>query len=256
VLDPTRRFSKRVENYLRYRPTYPQAVLTLLETECGLTPESVIAEPGSGTGLLTQLFLRNGNQLIGIEPNAEMRVAGDRELAAYPKFSSIDATAENTTLADHSVDFVLAGQAFHWFDRERAQKEFSRILKPGGWAVLIWNGFRSDASPLMTGYHALILRHGTDYVEVRRELDHHDIESFFAQDSCRIATFNFQQAFDYAGLEGRLLSSSFVPEPGHPNYQPMLRELRDLFHLNQTGGRVAFEYETEVYYGRVASVAI
>ena len=252
MLDPTRRFSKRVENYLRYRPTYPPTVLTLLETECGLTPESVIAEPGSGTGLLTQLFLRNGNQVIGIEPNAEMRVAGDRELAAYPKFSSIDATAEDTTLAEHSVDFVVAGQAFHWFDRERAHREFSRILKPGGWVVLIWNGFRSDASALISGYHELVLRHGTDYVEVRRELDHHDIESFFAAESCRIATFNFQQAFDYAGLEGRLLSSSFVPEPGHPNYQPMLRDLRALFDLNQTEGRVAFEYETEVFYGRLS----
>ena len=254
MLDPTRRFSKRVENYLRYRPTYPPAILALLEAECGLTPESVIAEPGSGTGLLTQLFLKNGNQVTGIEPNAEMRAAGDRELAAYPKFSSINATAEETTLPDHSVDFVRAGQAFHWFDRERARAEFSRILKPAGWAVLIWNGFRRDSSPLMAGYQDLILRHGTDYVEVRRELDHSDIQSFFAQDSCRIANFNFQQVFDYRGFEGRLLSSSFVPEPDHPDYEPMLRDLRAIFDLNQTDGKVAFDYETEVYYGRLSEV--
>jgi SAM-dependent methyltransferase len=250
VLDPTRRFSNRVQSYLKYRPTYPSAILPLLESECALTPESVIAEPGSGTGLLTKLFLENGNRVFGVEPNAEMREAGERELAEYPNFTSIEATAEATTLPDHSVDVVVAGQAFHWFDRAKARAEFSRILKPDGWVVLIWNGFRTESSPLMAAYHALILRHGTDYVEVRRELDHSEIESFFADGSCRIANFNFQQTFDYQGFEGRLLSSSFVPEPGHPNYEPMLHDLRTIFDSHQKDGKVAFEYETEVYYGR------
>lgn len=251
MLDPTKRFSNRVQNYLKYRPTYPSAIIPLLESKCGLTSDSVIAEPGSGTGLLTKLFLQNGNRVFGVEPNAEMRAAGEKELANCPKFSSVNATAEATTLTDHSVDFVVAGQAFHWFDRERARAEFGRILKPAGWVVLIWNSFRVESSPLMTAYQELVLRHGTDYVEVSRELDHSDIESFFAPGSCQTAPFNFQQTFDYQGLEGRLLSSSFVPQPNHPNYERMLRDLRDIFDANQKDGRVAFEYETEVFYGRL-----
>jgi SAM-dependent methyltransferase len=253
VLDPTRRFSNRVQNYLKYRPRYPPAIIALLKSECGLTSESVIAEPGSGTGLLTELFLENGNQVFGIEPNAEMRAAGERAMASHPKFSSINATAEATTLPNQSVDLIVAGQAFHWFDRESAQTEFSRILKPPGWVVLIWNGFSVESSPLMAAYQELVLQHGTDYLEVSRELDHSDIASFFAPGSCQLAHFNFQQVFDYEGLEGRLLSSSFVPEPNHPNYEIMRRDLRDIFVAHQKDGKVAFAYETEVYYGQLSA---
>jgi SAM-dependent methyltransferase len=251
VLDPIRRFSNRVQNYLKYRPRYPLAIIPLLESECSLTSESVIAEPGSGTGLLTELFLKNGNQVFGLEPNAEMRAAGERALGSHPKFSSINATAEVTTLPDQSVDFIVAGQAFHWFDREKARAEFSRILRSAGWVVLIWNGFWVESGPLMAAYQALVLQHGTDYQEVSRELDHGDIASFFAPGSGKYAHFNFQQTFDYQGLEGRLLSSSFVPEPNHPNYEPMLLDLRAIFDAHQKDGRVAFEYETEVYYGQL-----
>lgn len=253
VLDPTRRFSSRVQNYLKYRPGYPPAIVALLESECGLRSQSIIAEPGSGTGLLTELFLKNGNPVVGIEPNAEMRLAGQRALASYPRFSSIDATAEATTLPDQSVDFIVAGQAFHWFDRQSVQTEFRRILKPAGWVILIWNGFRIESSPLMADYHDLALRYGTDYQEVNRELDHSDLASFFVHDTCKLAHFPFQQTFDYQGLEGRLLSSSFVPEPKDSNYGPMMRDLRAIFDAHQKDGKIVFEYETEVYYGQLSA---
>jgi SAM-dependent methyltransferase len=250
VLDPTRRFSSRVENYLKYRPTYPPAIIPLLKTECGLTSESVIADLGSGTGLLTELFLKNGNLVFGVEPNPEMRAAGERVLARYPRFSSVNGAAEATTLADHSVDFVLAGQAFHWFNRETARPEFLRILRPGGWVVLAWNGYRVESSPLMAAYQDLVVRFGTDYSEVRREVVGCDVESFYAPGSCECARFQFQQVFDFEGLKGRLLSASYAPEPDHPNYDAMLREVRKVFDANQKDGKVVFEYETELYYGQ------
>lgn len=251
MLDPTRRFSSRVENYLKYRPTYPPAIIPLLETECGLNPESVIADLGSGTGLLTELFLKNGNPVFGVEPNLEMRVAGEKELAMYPRFSSVNGAAEATTLADHSVDFVVAGQAFHWFSRQAARAEFLRISQPGGWVMLVWNGYRVESSPLMTAYQDLVVRFGTDYSEVRREVVGCDVESFYAPGSCECARFEFQQVFDYEGLKGRLLSASYAPEPDHPNYDAMLREVRKVFEANQKDGKVVFEYETELYYGQL-----
>jgi len=250
VLDATKRFSNRVQNYLKYRPTYPAAIIPLLESECGLTPESVIADIGSGTGLLTELFLKKGNQVFGIEPNSEMRAAGESLLAKYPNFSSVPATAEATTLSDHSVDFVVAGQAFHWFNREMAREEFRRILKATGWVVLVWNGFRVESSPLTAAYQELVLRYGTDYQEVRRELVGRELESFYAP-GCKTAHFQFQQIFDYVGLEGRLLSSSFAPEPHHPNYEAMLHDLRKIFDANEKNGQVVFDYETELYYGQL-----
>jgi SAM-dependent methyltransferase len=253
VLDPTKRFSNRVENYVKYRPTYPQDVISLLESECGLTPASVIADVGSGTGILSELFLKHGNRVFGVEPNREMRAAGDKLLAKYAKFSSIDATAEATMLVNTSTDFITAGQAFHWFDRERSRAEFARILKPGGWVVLMWNGFRVETSPVNNAYQQLVLKYGTDYQEVRREVIGSDIESFYAPGVCHCVRFEFRQGFDFEGLKGRLLSSSYAPEPDHPHYQPMLLELQEIFDDHQKDGKISLHYETELYYGQLSA---
>ncbi|HSQ22811.1 MAG TPA: class I SAM-dependent methyltransferase [Pyrinomonadaceae bacterium] len=251
VRNPTLRFSNRVENYRKYRPGYPPEIIPLLKSECGLTSESLIADLGSGTGLFTKIFLRNGNTVFGVEPNAEMRKAGGQILNGYPKFKSVDGTAESTALPDHSVDFVVAGQAFHWFDRQKARPEFKRLLQPRGWVVLAWNGYRVESSQMMRAYQGLVANYGTDYSEVQREVVGVDVESFYAPGSCRCARFSFRQRFDYEGLEGRLLSSSYAPEPDHPSYKAMLRDLRALFAANQEDGKVNFDYETEVYYGRL-----
>lgn len=251
MLDPTKRFSSRVENYLKYCPTYPIAIIPLLESECGLNAESVIADLGSGTGFLTELFLKHGNPVLGVEPNPEMRVAGEEFLAKYPRFSSVNAAAESTGLPDHSVDLIVAGQAFHWFDRAAARPEFVRILKPGGWVVLAWNGYRVESSPMMAAYQELVMRYGTDYSEVQREVVGCDVESFYAPGGCKCARFEFQQTFDYEGLKGRLLSASYAPEPDHPNYDAMLSDLRKTFDANEKDGRIVFDYETELYYGQL-----
>jgi SAM-dependent methyltransferase len=251
VLNPTLRFSNRVENYRKYRPGYPAEIIPLLKSECGLTGRSVIADLGSGTGLFAEMFLKNGNTVFGVEPNAEMRKAGEQTLSRYPDFKSVEGTAESTTLPDTSVDFVVAGQAFHWFDRSKARPEFQRILKPGGWVVLAWNGYRVESSQMMAAYQALVAKYGTDYSEVQREVVGVDVESFYAPGSCKCARFTFRQRFDYEGLEGRLLSSSYAPEPDHPGYDAMLRDLRAVFYANQDDGKVNFDYETEVYYGRL-----
>jgi SAM-dependent methyltransferase len=252
VLDPTKRFSNRVDNYVKYRPTYPGDIIPLLERECGLTRLSVIADLGSGTGLLSELFLKHGNQLFGVEPNPEMRRAGEEQMRRYPNFSSVEGVAEATTLASQSIDFITAGQAFHWFDRDRSRAEFDRILTPGGWVVIVWNGFRVEASSLNAAYQTLVLKYGTDYEAVHHEVVAADVESFFAPGSCKSAHFNFQQLFDHEGLKGRLLSSSYAPDPDHPNYDPMLSELREIFDANQKNGKAVFDYETELFYGQLS----
>jgi SAM-dependent methyltransferase len=213
----------------------------------------VIADIGSGTGLLTELFLQHGNPVFGVEPNPEMRTAGENYLTRYPRFASVSGAAEATTLPDSSVDMIVAGQAFHWFDREKTRTEFVRILKPNGWVVLAWNGYRVETSPLMAAYQDLVVRYGTDYSEVQREVVGCDVESFYAPGNCKCAHFEFQQTFDYEGLKGRLLSASYAPEPDHPNYEKMLSDLRTVFDTHQKDGRVVFAYETELYYGQLSA---
>jgi len=247
----TSRFSDRVENYVRYRPGYPPEALRTLKTDCDLAPDRVVADIASGTGIWTRMLLDNGNPVFGVEPNADMRQAGERQLASFPKFTSLAGTAEATTLPDASVHFVTAAQAAHWFDRARARREFARILKPGGWLVLLWNERLTDATPFLRDYEQLLLTYGTDYQDIRHEKTTSEVNQFFAPAPYQERTFEMRQEFDYQGVEGGLLSSSYAPGPEHPNHAPMLRELRRIFDMHAVAGRASFDYKTRVYFGRL-----
>jgi len=251
VSDPTERFSSRVDNYVRYRPAYPPAVIELLRKECGLAPTSVVADIASGTGIFTRMLLENGSRVFGVEPNAEMRRAGEQYLATCPNFTSVAGTAEATTLAGHSIDMVTAAQAAHWFKLDVARREFVRILKPGGWVALLWNQRRVASTPFLRDYEQLLYTYGTDYQDVRHERTTDVIDSFFAPMPFQSRQFEIVQEVDCAALEGRLLSSSYVPPPGHANYDPMLRELRRIFAVHASGRRVSLEYDTLIYWGRL-----
>ena len=255
-LNPTQRFSSRVENYIKYRPTYPPAILDVLTAECGLSPASVVADIGSGTGILTRLFLNNGHRVYGVEPNHEMREAGERLLGHYPKFTSVAGAAEATTLTDQSVDFVVAGQAFHWFDPGAARSEFVRILEPGGWVVLVWNSRRTSGTPFLEAYEQLLRTYGTDYAAVsEKQIGAEAASAFYGEAPFRLRTFDNVQQFDLEGLKGRLLSSSYTPQAGHRNYAPMLENLTSIFEAHAVNGRVAFEYDTRLYFGQLAATA-
>jgi SAM-dependent methyltransferase len=248
----TSRFSDRVENYVRYRPGYPAEVSRALRDGCGLTPDHIVADIASGTGIWTRMLLENGNRVFAVEPNADMRQAGESLLEGFPRFTSVEGTAEATTLGDASVDFVTAAQAAHWFDRVRARQEFVRILKPGGWLVLLWNERITDATPFLREYEELLLTYGTDYADVRHERTTDEVNQFYDPAPYQERVFDLRQDFDYAGLEGRLLSSSYAPGPGHAKYEPMLRALRHLFDKHATAGRVGVDYKTRVYFGRIS----
>lgn len=249
--NPTQRFSSRVENYIRYRPGYPAEVVQLLKEECGLNTESLVADIAFGTGIFTRLLLKNGNRVIGVEPNPDMRKAGEEFLAAWPRFTSVNGTAEATTLLDHSVDLVTAAQAAHWFDRDRARKEFIRILKPGGFAMLIWNERRLSSTPFLRDYENLLLTYGTDYENIRHEKTTDDIDKFFSPSPFHKRKFETLQETDYPALEGRLLSSSYVPQQGHVNYEAMLRDLHALYDAHRVKGKVVLEYNTLAFYGQL-----
>ena len=248
---PTARFSDRVENYVRYRPGYPPEVLDLLRTECGLQASHLVADIASGTGVFTRLLLENGNSVFAVEPNTEMREAGAHELESYPRLVSVAGTAEETTLRSASVDFVTAAQAAHWFDLPRARAEFVRILRPEGWCVLIWNERRTATTPFLRDYEELLLTYGTDYKEVRHERTTALIHKFFAPALCQGRVFSLCQQFDYEGVAGRLLSSSYAPLEAHPSHAPMMRELERIFRAHAIDDKVGFEYNTRVYYGHL-----
>ncbi|MFZ1320998.1 MAG: class I SAM-dependent methyltransferase [Ignavibacteria bacterium] len=249
--DPKKRFSGRVKNYVKYRPHYPKEILTFLIKECGLTESSVIADIGSGTGISSELFIENGNKVFAVEPNREMRKAAENFFSKEKNFISLNTSAESTGLSENSIDFVIAGQAFHWFDAELCNKEFIRILKKEGYVVLIWNS-RVYKEGFMDDYEDLLLKFGTDYENVNHEnIDEDYIKNFFNPNNYNVAKFDNHQDLDHEGIRGRLLSSSYVTDEKSPKYLPMLNALDELYFKYNIDGIVKVEYMTVVYYGKL-----
>jgi SAM-dependent methyltransferase len=249
--DSTQRFTGRVEDYARYRPSYPPELLDLLRRECGLSEDTVVADVGSGTGILARLFLENGNRVIAVEPNEEMRRAGESLLSDHDYFESVTGRAEATTLPQGSVDLITSGQAFHWFDPVPARQEFARVLRPGGRVVLVWNDRRKHGAPFQEAYEELLETYATDYAEVEhgRRGSLENVRSFFAPNPVHKGTFSNRQYLDYDGLLGRLRSSSYVPAEGQSGNREMLGELQRIFREHENGGQVVMEYVTRAYYG-------
>jgi len=246
----TKRFSNRVDNYVKYRPAYPIAIINYLQDHFDLNNDKIIADIGAGTGISTSLFLDSGYQVWAVEPNKEMRERSVELLNHYPKFIAIDATAENTTLSNNSMDAIVASQAFHWFDVERSKAEFKRILKTDGVVVLIWNE-RKTVTPFEIEYDNFIIKHGKDYVKVdHRNISDKDIETFFYPHTCALKIFDNYQAFDFNGLKGRLLSSSYMPDKGEIDYEEMIPDLEKLFEKYKEDNLIRINYNTKLYAGK------
>ena len=246
----TTRFSSRVDDYIKYRPHYPAEIIDLLADKCGLTPESVIADIGSGTGIVTKLFLENGNPVVGVEPNREMREGGEHYLAEFARFTSVDGTSDATRLPPQSMDFILAAQAFHWFNQTKTRAEFQRILNQDGWVVLIWNDRRTDSTPFLRDYEALLQNFGSDYCEINhKNVQDESVFTTFYGVPPSVATFDNIQRVDFEGLIGRLNSASYMPGRDDPRHAAMARRAQEIFTAHQKNGMVAFEYNTRVFYG-------
>ena len=251
-VDPTKRFSGRVESYARHRPTYPTAVIDVLRIRASLTPESVVADIGSGTGILSELFLKAGNTVFAVEPNADMRAAAEKLLSEYPLFHSVAGTAEETTLSAHRADLIAAGQAFHWFDRAKSRKEFLRIARGSATVALLWNDRKTSGTSFSQRYEALLRRFGTDYTAVdHKNLGSEVFDRFFGVGRWTLVRLPNEQRFDLDGLRGRLLSSSYTPAPGEPRHAEMMDEAETIFAATQKDGLVRMEYDTTIYIGNL-----
>jgi SAM-dependent methyltransferase len=250
--NPTTRFSDRVEDYKRCRPAYPAPLFDFLARECGLDPQSVIADIGSGTGIFTGPLLSRVGTVYAIEPNEAMRRQAERDHGGMPGFRSVAGTAETTQLKDASVDVVVAAQAFHWFDPAPARREFIRILRRPGWVALIWNDRTTTGTQFAAEFEELLVRFCPDYSLVNhRNVSRERIEAFFAPSEVHFQSFKNHQDLDFGGLQGRLLSASYCPKPPHPNYEPMMAKLRRIYDAGQREGAVRIEYDTITYFGQM-----
>jgi SAM-dependent methyltransferase len=248
VPEATERFTGRADHYARHRPLYPAGLLQALVDDGRLTRSDVVADVGAGTGILSELLLRHGNRVVAVEPNASMRAGLEPLQQAWPSLQVVDGSAEATGLAAASVDLVVAGQAFHWFDAHRTRVEFARILRPGGRIALVWNVRDKTSTPFLRGYEAMLDQHAADYAPLKRgPIDLPVIEAFFAPGGFRARSLPHATRYDLAGLAGLLRSTSYAPQPGDPAHAPMLAELSRLFAANATDGAVTIIYETRLF---------
>jgi SAM-dependent methyltransferase len=253
-MKPTERFSSRVEEYRLYRPGYPAAIVDLLEKECGLTSAARVVDVAAGTGLLSEIFLERGYVVEAIEPNEKMRAACKTLGERWQRLCCTVGTAEATGLPDASADLITVGQAMHWFDLRPTRAEFVRLLSPGGWCAVIYNHRRMGGDALHEGYERILLDFGIDYLKVQRQhMTEEKLAEFFAPDEMKCATLPNHQDLTLEGLEGRIVSSSFMPQPGHACFNEMHAAIERLFEENQRDGVVTIQYDCVVTYGQLST---
>lgn len=249
--DTVERFSNRVENYVKYRPSYPPAVLDLFRDAMNLQKDSIIADIGLGTGISAKVFLENGNLVYGVEPNAAMREAAGKFLKDFPNFKLVDGTSEKTNLPEDSVDFIVAAQAFHWFEPEKTLVEFKRILRDNGFVALIWNERQLDTNEFLREYEKVLIKFSNDYAKVRHDNIGEKIIHEFFQTGFSTRTFLNAQTLDFEGLKGRVLSSSYMPSESDSLFVPMIAELKALFDKFAESGKIQILYDTNVFYAQI-----
>lgn len=247
------RFTDRVENYIKYRPHYPDAVYDYLRDEKIIYADSVIADIGCGTGISSELFLKHNHKVFGIDPNENMLSAATDYLDKYPDFIPVKANAENTLLENKSVDAIICAQAFHWFDKGKTKNEFTRVLRQGGNLVLIWNDRRTNSTDFLKVYEDFLQMFATDYKKVNHKntQDKTIFDAFFGNTSWNEKSFYNFQDLDFDGLKGRVLSASYMPDEDHPDYDYMLYCLKKIFQRYQEKGTVKLDYDTKIYYAQL-----
>jgi len=252
ISDSTTRFSNRVDNYVKYRPGYPAEVINFLQNECGLSGDSVIADIGSGTGIFTKLLLEHGYEVYAVEPNVDMQQAAKQLFGNNKNFIPVNASADAATLPANSVDLIVCAQAFHWFNNEKTQAEFKRILTDNGSVALIWNNRLAGVDDFSTAYENLLKQDSIDYNKVNhRNISDIDLKAFFKDGIYKTAKFPNAQVFDESGFLGRAFSSSYVPAGGTEAGEKFRVLLKDIFARYNKNGEVSFHYQTEVYLGKV-----
>jgi ubiquinone/menaquinone biosynthesis C-methylase UbiE len=250
--DPLKKFTDRVDDYAKNRPTYPTSILTYFLEQKIIACNTIVADIGSGTGHFTKLLVKIADRIYGVEPNQAMRQKAVDLLTPYPNSIILNGSAEQTGLDYQSIDIITIAQAFHWFDIQGIQKEFARILKPQGWIIILWNERNKEDDPFGIAYDQLLLRECPKYLNSpHRSLNREKIREFFQTDSINYKMFHHEQILSLEGFLGRSFSSSYTPKKQNPKYPAFVAKLENLFWNYAKNNKVTFNYTTHVYYGQL-----
>jgi len=250
TLNPTERFTGLARTYAQFRPNYPDHAIDYIMTRCALNRESILVDVGCGTGIASRQIAARGINVVGIEPNTEMRCTAMGTPQEGGNIGYREGRAEATGLPASFADAVLSAQAFHWFEPVATLREFYRILKPGGWTVLMWNE-RDERDPATAAYGEVI-RTAKDSAAIegsRHARAGEVLQTSLLFEQTEQVTFHNQQALDQNGLLGRALSVSYAPSDAG---ERKLWEnwLTEVFRRHERDGTVTLRYETTLYFAK------
>lgn len=248
-MDTKKVFSKKAEKYAKYRWDYAAGAIDTIINITQMSVNSTIADIGAGTGILTKHFIGKAQKIFAIEPNLELRQILTRELGNVPSISVVDGCAEDTKLLEHAVDVVTVAQAIHWFDPEPARKEMMRILKEGGWLVLVRN-YGTNKEKHEAIQCLMTEEYGADLTVVTGRPREVPSRFYFGNDNFQslVFRFAFQQGWDE--FLGTLIATSFMPDEDHPLFPRLETEARKVFSQFSDHGSWTVEGETELIIGR------
>jgi ubiquinone/menaquinone biosynthesis C-methylase UbiE len=240
-------YSAKAENYAKYRWDYAPGAIVAIFDSAGITDQTVIADLGAGTGILTQHFVGKAKLVYALEPEAEMRAELEKTFAGNPLCQMRDHSAEKTGLPDHSIDLITVGQAIHWFEPQAARSEFRRILKSGGWlAVLYNNGTDAVYEKAVKTLFAQFSRPGP-----ARRIIHLPMSFYFGHETYQKLLFPFEYSHNWESFLGQLMSSAFLPDEHSPNFGEFEAKAMEVFEGLSVGGRVKSTGETELFLGEI-----
>ena len=239
-------FADKAEQYVRYRTDYPERLIRSALDAVQLRRADVVADLGSGTGLLARWILERGNRVLGVEPDPGMRATAQHLLAAHENFLSVAASAETTTLAESSVDVIAVGNAFHYFDAAQVRAEALRILRPGGRALIVGHGNPGAPNPFMLAYGQFLESIARREQWAFHEADRYgeSLRAFFAGSQAHESNLGpLSYSFSWDQLSGRFLSTSLAPREGDVRRQEVLAGLRAVFDHFARAGTVEFQLQ-------------
>ncbi len=243
------RFSERAIPYAQCRWDYAEEAIQALVTACGLSAESIIADIGSGTGMVARHFVDRVRTVFAVEPNADMRNGATPALQAHQSYRSVNGLADATTLPDQSVVMITVGRALHWFPPESTRVEFCRILEPRGWLAIL-SVPCTDAALLDSMDGVRLEENGWDFAADKERMNLVPLSFYFGHDGFRKLSVAGSVREPWEAFLGRWCSVSAAPGPDHPLRPKFERALRDVFERHAADDVLHISNATEVAFGR------
>ena len=248
--DNINKFNKMQNDYSKYRPNYSNEAIEYILNLQNVDNEFKVADIGAGTGKLSLPFVKRGLKLYGIEPNKDMYEKLLENMKEYSDFFGILGYSEKTYLDNKSIDLIVVGQAFHWFNIDEFKIECKRVLKDDSYIAILYNN-GDYSKEVINKIHELSRRYCPEYKGSSGGLyNNEDIfNNFFKEYNKIIFKNDYKLTLDqFIGLN---FSASYAPKENEENHDIYLSKLEEVFNTYQEDGYLTMPNNTILRIGKI-----